>query len=399
MLCLACWPVGAEPVAARSLRHGGKEYFIKGAGGTDRMEEVVRRGGNSVRTWTTDGLGDLLRDAEKRGLTVCAGIWLEPECSWFSYRNEAHCARQTDRVRTVAREHRKAPALLLWGMGNEAEGDGTNEAYWRQLEVLCRMVHAEDPEHPVGTAVAGLSPAKADGLNRLTPSMDFVGINTYGALPVLRAHLEKVAWKRPWVVTEFGARGFWERPRTAWGAPLEQSSTEKAAFLEEAYRAAIAPAGACWGSYVFLWGWKQEATGTWFGLFTREGEATAGVEVMEKIWSGRTAANRAPLIDDARLKPRSCRPGEEITVALSAKDPDGDDLTWHWSLHPEKVKRDKNGKELPSEPVTGAVLRRPAPGEAVVRLPQQAGEWRLYAKVTDGRGNAAVANMPVEVKP
>ena len=399
MLGAARGPAAADSALARPLRHAGKEYFIKGAGGTDRMDEVARRGGNSVRTWTTDGLGDILREAGKLGLTVCAGIWLEPECAWFSYRNEAHCARQTERVRTIVREHRAAPALALWGMGNEAEGDGGNEAYWRQLEVLCRMVHEEDPGHPVGTAVAGLSPAKADGINRFAPSMDFVGINTYGALPGLRAHLDKVGWKRPWVVTEFGARGFWERPRAAWGAPLEQSSTEKAVFLEEAYRAAIAPAGPCWGSYVFLWGWKQEATATWFGLFTREGEATAGVEVMEKLWSGSTAANRAPLINAASLKPRTCRPGEEIEVAVSAVDPDSDSLTWHWSLHPETAKRDKEGRELPVEPVAGAVRRQPEPGKAVVRLPEQPGAWRVFVKVTDGRGNAALANMPVEVKP
>jgi hypothetical protein len=31
------------------------------------------------------------------------------------------------------REH---PALLFWGIGNEAEGDGNNAAYWQQMEVL-----------------------------------------------------------------------------------------------------------------------------------------------------------------------------------------------------------------------------------------------------------------------
>jgi len=42
-------------------------------------------------------------------------------------------------------------------------------------------VKAVDPAHPTFTAVAG-SYQKAAGLNAHTPSLDFVGINTYGAL-------------------------------------------------------------------------------------------------------------------------------------------------------------------------------------------------------------------------
>lgn len=283
---LAAAPAVVKVVPGKGITRDGQPYFIKGAGGSEKLDELARRGGNSIRTWSMDGVADILDAAHKHGLTVCAGIWLEPECDWFSYSKPEHCARQMERVTKDIRAFREHPALLLWGLGNEQEGDGKNAAYWKQLDALAQMLHREDPAHPACTAVAGLSAEKAAGLNEHSPHMDFVGINTYGALPGLREHLAKVKWTRPWVVTEFGPQGFWERPRAAWGAPLEQTSTEKAGALQSSYWKAIAPGGDCWGSYAFLWGHKQEATATWFSLFTPEGEASASVAALQELWTG-----------------------------------------------------------------------------------------------------------------
>ena len=51
-------------------------YFIKGAGGGGGMEKLTTAGGNSIRTWGIEGLGETLDRAQRAGLTVCAGIWL-----------------------------------------------------------------------------------------------------------------------------------------------------------------------------------------------------------------------------------------------------------------------------------------------------------------------------------
>ena len=223
--------VAVEIVPGVGITRGGQPYFVKGVAGSGHLDELVGCGGNSIRTWTTDGLDGILDDAQQLGITVCSGIWLEPECSWFSYSNPEQCARQTERVKEIVLRHRDHPALLFWGLGNEAEGDGSNVAYWQQLEVLAKAVKTLDPAHPTFTAVAGLQPPKVLGLNTHTPSLDFVGINTYAALNGLRKYLAEVEWTRPWVVTEYGPRGFWESPRAPWGAPIEQASTEKAQFI------------------------------------------------------------------------------------------------------------------------------------------------------------------------
>ena len=125
-------PPAAIPVrvdAATGMWRGGKPYFVKGAGGSGRLEQLAARGANSIRTWNTAGLASILDESDRLGLTVSAGLWLESECSWFSYQNPAHCAKQAERVRKQVMLYRDHPALLAWGIGNEAEGDGTNDAY------------------------------------------------------------------------------------------------------------------------------------------------------------------------------------------------------------------------------------------------------------------------------
>lgn len=404
LFSIATTQASAEAVPVRivpgvGITRGGESYFVKRAAGTAHLDELGATGGNSIRTWTTDGLREILDDAQNRGLTVCAGIWLEPECNWFSYANAEQCTRQTERVKKAVIEYRDHPALLFWGLGNEAEGDGKNVAYWKQLEVLAKTVKELDPSHPTFTAVAGLQPDKAAGLNAHTPSLDFVGINTYAALNGLRGYLAKVGWTRPWVVTEYGPRGFWESPRAPWGAPIEQTSTEKAQFIRKAYQAAIQPAGDCWGGYVFLWGQKQEATSTWFGIFTESGESTAVRDVMHELWKGQAPTDRAPelkaLISTAAKQEIAA--GNEFQAEAKAIDPDGDPLSWHWSLTRESAGRDAKGKERVPASIPECVIKAEG-STATFRAPQKPGDYRVYVRVTDTHQRAATANFPIKVK-
>ncbi len=381
------------------ITRGGDPYFVKGAAGDQHLDDLATTGGNSIRTWTTNGLGPILDDAQKRGLTVCAGIWLEPECSWFSYANVEHCARQTARLMKEVTKFRAHPALLFWGLGNEAEGDGNNDDYWKQIEVLAKAVKKLDLAHPTFTAVAGLSPVKSKGLNAHTPSLDFVGINTYAALNGLRNHLIKVGWKRPWVVTEYGPRGFWESPRAPWNAPIEQTSTEKAKFIRKAYETAILPGGDCWGGYVFLWGQKQEATSTWFGIYTETGESTATRDVMHELWRGQPPSERAPELKTivSTASKKEIVGGSEFTAQAEATDPDGDALTYHWTVTPQTAGRDSKGKERKPVPLELCVVKAEA-NSATFHAPEKPGAYRVHLRVIDTRNRAATGNFPFMVK-
>lgn len=397
-------PVAEAPTAipvtvtTAGMTRGGKPYFVQGVGGDQRLPELAARGGNSIRTWSTNGLDKILDEAHSLDLTVSAGIWLEKECSWFSYENPEHCAKQAERVKKEVMQYRDHPALLTWGIGNESEGDGTDTAYWQQLDRLAIMVHEVDPNHPTFTAVAGLNPAKNIALNKHTPNLDFLGVNTYGAVFGLRKHLEKVGWTRPWILTEWGPRGFWESKNTAFGAPLEQTSSEKAEMMRSGYVKVLTPGDGCLGNYAFVWGWKFEATATWFGLYTNEGETTASVDVLEEMWTGRPPANRAPAITPINGVPKTAiAPGTAFQVTAAATDPEKDPLTWQWALLPELQGHHHNTSEKMPKAIE-RLISDPMKSSASVTAPQKPGVYRLYVLVKDGKGHAATANQPLEVR-
>lgn len=385
-------------VTAGGMIRGGKPYFVKGAGGSGSLEKLAARGANSIRTWDTTGLANTLDRAGKLGLTVSAGIWLEPESSWFSYRNPAHCDKQAGRVREQVLLHRHHPALLAWGLGNEAEGDGTNAEYWRQLDRLAKLVKELDPAHPTFTAVAGASRTKVEALMKHAPHLDFLGINTYAAALNLRRHLHELGWERPWMLTEWGPRGFWESPKCRSGAPLEQTSSEKAEMIRRVYQTAVFPSGGCLGSYVFVWGWKFEATATWFGVFTHQGDSTAVADALQEMWSGTRPANHAPAIGRLTGVPKTwLTAAAGIDATAPATDPDGDPLAWHWAVLPESEVHNAAKRPPMPKPASGVILK--IDGDRVtVKAPDKPGVYRLHVWVKDGRGHAATANSPFEVR-
>ena len=75
-------PILAAPVKVElvrtadgwQLQRDGKPFFVKGAGGTERLDLLAAAGANSVRTWGGDNLTPLLDEAQKNGLTVTVGI-------------------------------------------------------------------------------------------------------------------------------------------------------------------------------------------------------------------------------------------------------------------------------------------------------------------------------------
>lgn len=394
-------PPAAIPVrvdVSTGMSRGGMPYFVKGAGGSGNLEQLAARGANSIRTWNTAGLADILDKADNLGITVSAGIWLESECSWFSYQNPAHLAKQVERVRKEVMLYRDHPALLAWGIGNEAEGDGSNTAYWQQLDRLALLIRELDPAHPTFTAVAGMNEAKASGMNTHAPHLDYVGINTYGGVFSLRRHLQKIGWKRPWLLTEWGPKGFWESPMSTSGAPLEQTSSEKAEMMRRAYQTSISIGDGCLGSYVFVWGWKFEATATWFGLLTHEGDTTAAADALQEMWSDTKPFNQAPAIKNLLGVPKSSlTPGVTFDASVQASDPDDDPLVWHWAVLPE-LNGKKTDRRLPMPPSVACAIADASGDRVSVKVPDKPGIYRLHVWIRDGKGHAATANAPFEVR-
>lgn len=385
------------------LSRGGKPYEIRGIGGSVELAMAAEAGANSIRTWGSDAAPRLLPEAGKLGMTVTVGFWLSHNAA--DYTNQGYMDRIRDEVRRTVAAHAKDPALLIWALGNETNAGADTDEAWKfigELAVLCKQL---DPGHPVMTVQAHPGPATLDRMARLAPAVDIIGVNSYGGLTYWPDLLARSAFAGPFIVTEWGPNGHWEVPKTPWGAPVEQTSSEKAKIFAERYAFIISQKPRCLGSYVFLWGQKQERTPTWYSMFVETaptvgltGEATPTVDAMTLAWSGRTPANRAPVIGSFTIdgkQVREVRVNHPFVARIDATDPDKDRLEWRFEVMFEATQLGNGGsRETRPGHVDDAVVG--SGGEAKVTVAKP-GNYRLFAYVLDGKGKVATANLPFQV--
>ena len=375
----------------------GRPFPIRGAAADGRLAELKALGATAIRTYGGDP-GPVLAEAGRLGLKVIAGLWLEPPRRGFDYRNRAHVEAQLASFRAIVTRYRNDGSLLAWGIGNEVEGELTDDSLvWPAIEEAARLVKAIDPNHPTMAVVAEGADTKVRKIMAQAPSIDILGVNSYGdALPSLPRRVRAAGWTGPIVVTELGALGQWQAGRTPWGAAIEPTSTEKAERLQR-YLAALEPDTA--GQILFFWGQKQEVTPTWHGLLLAGGEWLQASEVMAQAWGGRTpGGDRAPRIAGLTLRPGPVvARGQTIEAVLDAGDPDGDPITVQWSVLAESTDLKKGGDAERVPPDHSTALRAAGRhGARIVGLPP--GDYRVYALVRDGRGAAATANAPFQVR-
>lgn len=382
------------------LTRNGKPFFVKGAGGETYLELLSNSGANSIRTWGADDLDEILEDAQKNGLTVCVGMWLGHPRHGFDYQNQTEVIEQLESCLATVRKYKDHPAVLMWGIGNEMEGEGTNPAVWYAVNHIAREVKRIDPNHPTMTVIAELGDEelKLHNIERFCPDIDIIGINSYGGIETVGTRFEKSGVNKPYIVTEHGPIGPWETEKTFWGSPIEQTSTEKAIAFANGYKAAVSDQpGRCLGSYAFMWGNKQETTATWFGMLLPDGIRLAAVDVMSEAWTGVKPKNVCPVIESMELdRTKGLKPGEEISAVIKVRDPDGDPLKISWVLRSDAGTIGEGGDAQESESIIENAVSANGT-DAKVTVPEGGGGYRLFAYVFDGQGGAAVANVPFHV--
>ena len=410
--CVLLLPLAASaeaiPVELRQTENGwqllrdGEPYFIRGAGGTHSLQALADAGANSIRTWGADNIDDLLDEAHSLGLSVTVGIWLGHERHGFDYNDKAQIAEQLEKARQAVLRYKDHPAVLLWGVGNEMEGfeSGDDPVIWSAVNDVAAMIKELDPHHPTMTVTAELGGGRIESLHKHSPAIDIHGINSYGGAPSLAERLRAGGATKPYVVTEFGPPGSWEAAKTSWGAAIELTSTEKAAAYRRAYSHAVAnESGKALGAYAFTWGFKMEATATWFGMFLADGSRLAAVDAMTELWSGSPPGNLAPTVKPLAIVGKSeVDPGDVINVRAVVADPEGGPITVKWFLRPESGDYLTGGDFRANLPdIENAILDGGLDG-ARVRMPADPGPYRLFLYVYDEAGNAATANIPLLVK-
>jgi hypothetical protein len=398
----------AVPVELRETKggwqliRGGEPYLVRGAGGTGSLERLAAAGANSVRTWSVDGAGEILDEAHRLGMTVTVGIWLEHERHGFDYRDPEQVEAQLQQAREAVLAYRDHPALLMWGVGNEMEGfeSGDDPVVWAAVNDVAAMVKELDPHHPTMTVTSEVGGGRIEFVHARSPSIDIHGINTYGGAPTVAERLREGGATKPFLITEFGPAGPWETPTTDWGAPEEQTSTQKADFYRKSYENAVLESdGQSLGAYAFLWGHKMEGTATWFGMLLEDGARLGATDVMIEFWSGTPPADPSPTIEPIVIDTEAALdPGATFTASARVGDPQGQPVSLRWVLRPESGEYFTGGDFREALPdIAGAVVESEG-GEAVIRMPDEPGAYRLFAYAYDPAGNAATANIPLLVK-
>ena len=392
-----------------SLLVNGERLFLRGAGlDSASQEALAARGANAFRTWRPESDQEsgrqVLDRAQKNGLFVALGLDVARERHGFDYDDPRAVLAQKAAIKRQVLRYKDHAALLMWVVGNELNLESRNPRVWNALNDIIEMIAELDPNHPAMTTLAGFDAELIGEIRSRAPALQLIGVQLYGDIAKLR-QLRAAGWSGPYVVTEWGPTGHWEVAKTTWGAPVEEHSGSKAERLIERYQQHIlSDPTHCLGSFVFLWGHKQERTPTWYGMFLDTGEATPAVDAMQWLWSGVWPANRSPLLKGMTLGGRVAgddirhAPGQQVEAVVEVTDPDGDPLDYHWQVLAESTAKSVGGDQEQRPAQIATKQQYVAAGHIRLQLPDRPGAYRLFLIVRDGQGNAAHANVPFLVE-
>ena len=389
----------------------GNPFYIKGAGlELGSIKSLADYGGNAFRTWRVDngeksGL-EILDEAHRHGLMVCMGLDVARERHGFDYSDKQAVAQQLAAIEQDILALKDHPALLMWGIGNELNLRHSNPKVWNAVDDISKMIHRLDPNHPTTTMLAGAEPEVIKLVVARCPDLDLLSFQLYGEIDQLPDYLSQSGFSGAYTVSEWGATGHWESACTDWDRPFEANSSVKAGCYQQRYIDYIAAdRRQCLGSFVFLWGQKQERTPTWYGVFLEQGQHTESAQVMGTLWTSRApeqpVARLLSLDIEGLQAPASIYLTEQknyaARVTVDYQQPET--LSYHWELLKEVDKKlESDGGDFEPRPETVWHQRGDSSLDRVEFPAPAPGEYRLFVLVVDSHGGAATANLPVLVE-
>jgi hypothetical protein len=369
------------------------------------MDRLKAIGGNTIRTWDTAGLGAILDEAAANNLAVIAGFYV-PESKYLDvfYRDQKKVQAQYAAFRQIVQRYRSHPALLMWCLGNEvdfpfkAKYNTFYDAYNRLLD----MIHTEDPDHPVTTTMVNYQVRNVLNIRLKVTGLDILSFNTFGDLKHLGRSLSsfKWLWNGPFLITEWGIFSPQESRYTAWGAPLEFTSTDKAWLYRDFYNNYLPVDNPRFlGALTFYWGHKEEVTPTWYSILDENGAATEMVGDMQTFWTDSVPAHKAPELEDMLVNGKKAadnilmQPGEIQTAQIRLKTPGAQGLRIVWKVFDE----DMDPCNILRPPEHMVDITPVNSFRITFRAPDKEGPYRIYSWIYDDYGNVATANTPFYV--
>lgn len=387
------------------LYRNGVPFVVRGGSGYTHMAKLSAIGGNTIRTWDTTGLEAILDEAAANNLAVIAGFYV-PESKYldYFYRNQQKVDSQYAAFREAVRRYRSHPALLMWCLGNEVDFPfkARYNKFYKAYNRLLDMIHAEDPDHPIMTTMVNYQFRNVMNIRLKVRGLDILAFNTFGDLKHLQRSLTAFSWlwSGPFLVTEWGIFSPEESKRTAWGVPIEPTSTTKAGLYREFYTKHLPVDNPRFlGALTFYWGQKEEATPTWYSILGENGETTAIAGEMQTLWTGSQPGHMAPSLENMLVNGKKAadnilvRPGTLQTAEIKLQTSVKSRVRIVW-----KVLDEDFDPHNTSKPVESKVSITPRDSFRVIfRAPEKEGPYRIYSWIYDDYGNVATANTPFYV--
>lgn len=391
-----------------TLYKNGKPFRIRGASGQPQyLQHLAEAGGNCLRVYDTLGLAQVLDSAQHYGIAIIADLPLPKSRHLDFYRDPEQVGAQLGAYRDFVYRHKDHPALLMWMLGNELDFPyKPNYApFYRAYNDLLAMIKTVDGQHPVATALTNFQKRTITNIRLKIPGLDLLGINTFGLLKGLEQDMADFAWMwdGPYFVSEWSINGYWEVPKTAWGAPLEDAGWKKQEELLQRFHQEM-PHGdpRFLGSCLFYWGQKQELTATWFNAFTAGGHPASLYAAYAQLNTDTLKYAAAPdvqymLVDGTGGQSNiMLKPGMAYRAELAFGSPPDTNLLVHWSLRSE----DWYSLELDTlVPVVDYDYLFSGSGGAHLSFctPEKEGPYRLFADLRYPGSIATTVNTPIYI--
>ena len=385
-----------------------KPYYINGmtfgkqveAAKIDNDMKILKDlGVNTIRTWGTGDESKTLFDAaHKHGIKVMAGIWMrhgrpgaegDDSFNWLS--DKKGIQAQWDGAIATVKKYMDHPAILFWGIGNEVYLNCATEAekvaYSKFLGKLCKEIKKIDNKHLISSSCAWS--IGVPYWEKYCRDIDVYGVNSYGAgVGALAGEFKRLKVSKPYVLTEFGARGEWDAPKDKNGLKKEPTDQEKWDTFSKGWTEWIAAKKQCLGGFVFNYGdtEKFDHASIWLNLKVQNC-------YRPQYWATRLAltgkkpTHAFPQVQQFLIPKDSGITGEWVDLKLKVMDRDDKsfDISFYYNQRLDGAPRHKRDGVYPLE------FKGDLKNGYSFKVPAEKGLIKVYAFVKDSTKNLGIA--------
>ena len=382
------WEEGFKPLSRKQVQ----EDFNK----------IKASGANTIRRYEPSIYDrNIFKEANAHELKIMYGFWFDPKTDYFS--DHSTLADYKEKVLKNVRKNKGQKNIIAWNIGNETWGllkkyygepylTIVRRKYISFLENLAVEIHEIDPNRPVFSSEEHDNVrllAAIHDFKHYAPSIDAIGVNSYyeDNISQLSEIFQKYYPESPYVVTEFGPKGYWNKELGDFRNDtllIELSSKVKGQSYQHQWETHIeGNKGKNLGGFAFSWQDRFEGTATWFGITDFNGNLKPSYHFLSSAWKKEGIPENAfPDLYIVGQWPNLIA-GEKIWLSAATLSDYPGKLKYEWKVYEDETWKNYN-----------PVLNEKEAFQYVeIEMPKN--KSRVYLYAYDEHGNVITASRPL----